>query len=314
MYASDDDSDIDLLVDALYNTEGEEELSPRGTSSFWSRTTETDSDEYPVLGIKRNIISQENFEPTDSDELAIETEVQVSMSTENLSPLTKDEIYVDSVPDSESETERTSDRYISTEGHEMLDSKKLGNRNEDLESNGEPLINIGNIDSSEDNDILDTKIVNTLNTQRRSVFYNDRAPAYGDLDIASGDDNGSGDGLKLKTLEDVKGDLKENRELLVASSYMGKRSHPQFDVGGEIGYKSGLFESRFWYDIYSYLNSTTQDKWSEITIPQITETQWRSSNIITSVQEDTGINRRKANLTKVISQTAKRNTKNASNI
>lgn len=260
MYASDDDSDVDLLVDALYNTEGEEEQSPRGTSSFWSRTTETDSDEYPALGIKRNIISQENFEPTDSDELAIETEAQVSMSTENLSPISKDEIYADSVPDSESETERTTDRYVSTEGHEILDSKKLGNRNEDIDSNGEPLNNIGMIDSSDDNDLLDTKVVNTLNVQRRSTFYNDRAPAYGDLDIASGDDTNARDNLKLKTLDDVRGDLRENRELLVASSHMGKRSHPQFDIGGEVGYKSGLFESRFWYDIYSYLNATTQDK------------------------------------------------------
>lgn len=260
MYASDDDSDVDLLVDALYNTEGEEELSPRGTSSFWSRTTETDSDEYPALGIKRNIISYENFEPTDSDDLVIETEVQLSMSTENLSPMTKDEIYADSIPDSDSETERTTDRFVSTEGHEMLDSKKLGNRNEDINSNGEDLYNIGNLDSSDDNDLIDYKIVNNLDTQRRSIFFNDRAPAYGDLDIASDNGDNNIDSLKLKTLDDVKGDLKENRELLVASGYMGKRSHPQFDLGGEVGYKSGLFEARFWYDIYSYLNTSTQDR------------------------------------------------------
>lgn len=67
---------------------------------------------------------------------------------------------------------------------------------------------------------------------------------------------------------------------------LGKRASAQFDIGGETGYKSGLFAPRFWYDIYSFLNATPLEDWSQ---PIIEPKLFRYSvDPILSVQEDLG--------------------------
>lgn len=78
MYASDADSDVDALAEALYLSEQEDELSARETSTFISRTSNSDSDEFPIFGIKQDELSGEFEQPSNSEEFKIETDRKFS--------------------------------------------------------------------------------------------------------------------------------------------------------------------------------------------------------------------------------------------
>ncbi|WP_347220256.1 hypothetical protein [Chryseobacterium sp.] len=74
MYASDADSDVDALAEILYFSEQEDEISARETSTFVSRTSNTDSDEFPIFGVKQDELSGEFEQPSDSELMRIDSD------------------------------------------------------------------------------------------------------------------------------------------------------------------------------------------------------------------------------------------------
>lgn len=119
-------------------------------------------------------------------------------------------------------------------------------------------------DSSYEADSRDKKKIDALRFQGRKTTTNDLTAVYGEVNekfqpkdlIEKHNKSGV---FKVGGLYEVEEDgfnRKPQHIFEIPSGMEGKRASPQFDIGGETGYKSGLFAPRFWYDIYSYLNTT----------------------------------------------------------
>ncbi len=180
--------------------------------------------------------------PSRSEMMGVDTESEIG-SSENISQQNKEN-------DGEY-TEETTYSNVTTEeetsnGNAIITNKMNAGQDEPIESEEEAMHKIGYDDSTADDDIYITKKVDTHRYKGRSTSINDLVQPYGELDIGQmGAAEFDEFGPKLQTLEDTKRKLEENRELLVASGMLGRRANPQYDLGGDTGYKSSLFEPRF---------------------------------------------------------------------
>lgn len=297
MYASDDDTDVDTLADIMFFSENEDELSKRESSTFVSRTSNTSSSEFPAMGIKAENFTAEMSGRSRSSDLIIATRRKLTTAKQTT------EKYIDPVRGEKQigmESARTRfDEFTEPKETTKDSSENIAKNFYDTASSVASELNFNySVDpqhaldenSSNPDDSFDIKKVHSLRYKARRTSVNDLRLPFGAVDLIPREELGllpdetiTKSGF-VKPIEVIASEFSE-METNLSAQIPGVRSNPQYDIGGESGYKSGIFAPRFWYDIYSILNTTPVEDWSQGGDRKF-ELYEKAPNTVLEVQED----------------------------